>query len=118
MTGPVLWSLAAELGLSTTASTEDLRQMVHRKLVDLEREPRDVMVVVETEVEGPGRVRLHDGEREFLATVLLTTEQPFSSSEEDAHAAASTSESDDSSRDCEAALAAERDRLAADVERY
>ena len=93
--------------------------MVDGKLVDLGREPRDVMVVVETEAEGPGRVRIHDGEGEFLGTVLLTTEQPGSSSEEDAHATASIAvESDDRSRDREAALAAERDRLAADVERY
>ena len=65
VTRPVLGSLAAELGLPTTASNEDLRQMIDGKLADMGRQPRDVLVVVErdtAEDEGPARVRLHDGE--------------------------------------------------------
>ena len=92
VTRPVLRSLAAELGLPTSASTEDLRQMVDGKLADMGREPRDVLVVIEretTEAEGPGRVRLHDGEGAFLDAELLTTETPGSPAiaEDDAHAA-------------------------------
>ena len=117
VTRPVLRSLAAELGLPTSASTEDLRQMVDGKLADMGREPRDVLVVIE----GPGRVRLHDGEGAFLDAELLTTETPGGPAiaEDDAHTASPLAvETEDRTRDREAALAAERDRLAADVERY
>ena len=91
VTGPVLHSLATELGLPTSASTADLRQMVDGKLEDMGREPRDVLVVIEwetTEAEGSGRVRLLDGEGAFLDAELLTTEPPGGPaiSEVDAHA--------------------------------
>ena len=65
--------------------------MVDGKLADLGRQPRDVLVVVErdtVEDEGPGRVRLHDGEGTFLEAELLTSETPGGpATEEDAHAA-------------------------------
>ena len=121
VTRPILHSLAAELGLPTSASTEDLRQMVDGKLADMGRELRDVLVVIKretTEAEGSGRVLLHDGEGGFLDTELLTTETPGSPAiaEDDAHAASSLAvETEDRTRDREAA---ERDRLAADVEQY
>ena len=111
VTRPVLRSLAAELGLPTTSSNEDLRQMVDGKLTDMGRQPRDVLVVVESadtaEDEGPTRVRLHDGEVSFLDAELLTTKTPGPAiSGEDASAEGE----DDRSLD--------RDKLTADAERY
>ena len=87
-------------------------------------EPRDVLVVIEretTDTEGSERVRLHDGEGAFMDAELLTMEMPGGPaiSEVDAHASSPLAlavQSQDRSR--EAALAAERDKLAADVERY
>ena len=73
-----------------------------------------------TEDEGPARVWLHDGEGSFLDAELLTTETLGPAiSEEDIHAASALAVEgeDDRSLDCEAALAVECDKLAADLKR-
>ena len=75
VTGLILRSVAASLGLPTSAPVEDLRQMIDEELAEQGREPRDVQLVVETaETEAPGRVLLYDGEGAFLDAELLTAE--------------------------------------------
>ena len=49
--GLVLRSVTAKLGLPTSASVEDLRQMISGHLTEQEREPRDILVTV-TETKG------------------------------------------------------------------
>ena len=75
LTSPLLRCLAAHLELPTSASAEDLRQMVDGKLVAMEREPREVQVVLATSSAEPGATAdsllLQDGESVFL-TVALT----------------------------------------------
>ena len=123
VTALVLRTVAARLELPTSASPEDLRQIIDGKLVEQKREPRDVQVVIEPETtERPARVLLQDGEGTFLDAELLTTEpveKPAEEPAEDAHATLSPAvETGERAPDREATLIAERDRLAADVERY
>ena len=123
VTALVLRTVAARLELPTSASPEDLRQIIDGKLVEQECEPRDVQVVIEPETtERPARVLLQDGEGTFLDAELLTTEpveKPAEEPAEDAHATLSPAvETGERAPDREATLIAERDRLAADVERY
>ena len=51
------------LGLPTSASTEEVRQMIEGKLEDQSRQLSDVQVVVQP----PGKISLHDEGGEFLA---------------------------------------------------
>ena len=51
------------LGLPTSASTEEVRQMIEGKLEDQSRQPSNVQVVIEP----PGKISLHDEGGEFLA---------------------------------------------------
>ena len=123
VTRHVLRSLAAELGLHTSAPTADLRLMVDGKLADKGREPKNVLVIIEretTEAEEPGRVQLHDNEGAFLeAELLTTTETPVSSDISESEAVSPLAvETDDRTCDREATLTAERDQLVAVVERY
>ena len=115
VTGLILRSVAASLGLPTSAPVEDLRQMIDGELAERGREPRDVLLVVETaETEAPGRVLLYDGEGAFLDAELLTVGEAG-----DARAVSPLAvSSEDAAPDREAELVAERDHLAADVERY
>ena len=118
VTRTILRSVAAGLGLPTTASVEELRQIIDGQLTERGRGPRDVLVEVERRpsgTEGSGCVRLHDGEGMFLEVDLLTTE-PVETSGEDAHAPVVGSR--DRTPDREATLVAERDRLVAEMERY
>ena len=46
LTAKILRSLAAGLDIPTSASNEELRQMIEGKLLEQEREPRDVQVVI------------------------------------------------------------------------
>ena len=121
VTGPILRSVAATLGLPTRASAEELRQMIDGRLEELGREPRDVLVVVErgnVETDEPGHVWLHDGEGPFLDGGLLPAEAPEGPSVSVGVAHAGAIVHGDRTPDREATLLAERDRLAADVERY
>ena len=124
VTGPVLRSVAAKLGLPTSASGEDLRQMIDERLTEQGQEPRDILVTV-AETEGPGRVLLHDSDGTFLDAELLTVElagaPAVSLPVEDAHATPPRVVERglvDRTPDREAALIEERDKLAAEADRY
>ena len=115
VTGPILWSVAAMLGLPTHASAEELRQMINGRLEQVGRKPRDVLVAVgwgTVEAEEPGHVWLHDGEGPFLDGELLPADAPEGPpvSVDEAHAGAIVH--GDRAPDREAPLPAERDRLA------
>ena len=124
VTTQTLRSVATSLGLPTTASAEDLRQMIDGQLVERGRQPRDVQVVVEaTEAETPGRVLLQDGDGGFLEARLLPGTEPDMISEAGDEGRAERPDAGGMSghtpdREADTELIAERDRLAADVERY
>jgi len=124
VTALVLRTVAARLGLPTSVSPEELRQMIDGKLTDQGREPRDIQVVVErgtTEAKGPGRVLLQDDEGPFLDAELPTAESVESpaSPVKDTHAIPSSAGvTDERDPNHEATIIGECNRLAADVERY
>ena len=71
LTAQILRSLAAGLDIPTSASNEELWQMIKGKLLEQEREPRDVQVVImaaATEGTGasPERIMLQDEDGVFL----------------------------------------------------
>ena len=65
LTGAVIRRVAKELGLTVSASVEDMRQIVSGKIESEGREPRNVIVEV-TESETGTMVALRDDEGIFL----------------------------------------------------
>ena len=143
LTAQILRSLAAGLDIPTSASNEKLRHMIEGKLLEQEREPRDVQVVImaaETEGTGasPGRILLQDEDGVFLdveSSSTTTAGGPGDGEhEEDAKSLegreradtlasvthdplAGVEEGGGSGSDT-SELMAERDRLAAELEEY
>ena len=73
LTTPLLRCIAAHLELPTSASAEDLRQMLDGKLVTMEREPREVQVVLAAlELEAAADTLLLQDEEGVFLTVALT----------------------------------------------
>ena len=79
LTHPLLQSLATHLELPTSASAEDLRQIVDGKLIEMEREPREVQASSSGELGATtDELLLQDGEGVFMTVALtqgLDTEQ-------------------------------------------
>ena len=74
VTAPILRCVAVNLGVPTSASAEELRQMIDGRLIEQGREPRDVQAVIE-----PGgtdaleHVLLQDNDGVFLEADLVLT---------------------------------------------
>jgi len=77
LTTQQLKRVAVALGVPTSASTEELRQMLKGKLTELRKEPRNVQVVIV----GDAEMYLCDEGGKFLD--ILISEDPPSSEEQD-----------------------------------
>ena len=65
LTGPMVQQIAKSVGLPTSASLEDTRQMLEGKIGEMGREPRNVQVVLQ-DVEGGVHITLRDVDGIFL----------------------------------------------------
>ena len=65
LTGPLVQQIAKSMGLPTSASLEDTRQMLEGKIGEMEREPRNMQVVLQ-DVEGGVHITLRDADGIFL----------------------------------------------------
>ena len=65
LTGSMVQQIAKSMGLPTSASLEDTRQILEGKIGEMEREPRNVQVVLQ-DVEGGMHITLQDADGIFL----------------------------------------------------
>ena len=72
LTAAHVQQLARTLGLPTTASPDDIRQMIDGKLAEIGRETPNVQVVVQHEVEGD-RAYLYLGSTKFTRFETVTS---------------------------------------------